>query len=177
MQVVQAADDWNVDGEHGELHVHGWLLEGACHLEMQSVHQDIPLGNITTGKLQKPGDAGQPVPFSLHLVNCLPTGGVQTDRYTESSTRDRLQPVISVSFVAMADADMPTLLAVSGVTGMGLMLQDAQGRRVRPGMRGEPLFVTPVSDELNFTVTPVRTYAPLTTGTFRAVVDFQVSYD
>lgn len=177
MPTGQAADNWNVDGEHGELHVHGWLLEGACRLDMRSIHQEVSMGEIAKGELLTPGDGAQPVTFSLRLVDCLPMGGAQTNRYTGTSVQDNSQPVITVSFLAEADADEPSLLKVSGVTGIGLMLRDSQGRQVFPGKRGEPQFVTPAQDELVYTATPTRTVAPLTTGPFRAVSYFQVSYD
>ena len=39
--VLATTDNWNVDGEHGELHVTGQLTEGACRLDMSSAHQAI----------------------------------------------------------------------------------------------------------------------------------------
>lgn len=39
-----AADNWNVDGANGVLHVRGALTESACRLEMTSAYQDVWLG-------------------------------------------------------------------------------------------------------------------------------------
>lgn len=170
-------DNWNVDGEHGELHVHGVLLEGACQLDMRSVFQQVPFGSIAYGTLRHPGDRGQPVAFHLRLRDCSRSGGVSDDRYTGTVTRDAIQPVVTLSFTGVTVPGMPQLLKVSGVSGMGLQITDPQGRRVQPGERGEPLILAPGENDLVFRATPVRTAAPLTTGDFRAVTNFEVSYD
>ena len=43
----------DVEGSSGTLFVHGALTESACRLEMASAHQDVLLGEIGTGRLQK----------------------------------------------------------------------------------------------------------------------------
>lgn len=85
--------------------------------------------------------------------------------------------MVSVAFLAPADADDPRLVQVRGVTGLGLRLSDAMGRDVRLGSRGEPLFLAHGSDTLTWYVQPTRTPAALTNGTFRAVVDFRLNYE
>lgn len=171
------SDNFNVDGEHGELQVHGWLLEGACQLDMVSVSQEVELQSISKSVLLKPGNSGQPVPFSLRLLNCLPVGGTQTDLTTGNIIREKYQPVATVSFLAKTDNDNPRLIAITGVTGFGLMLKNEVGRQIDIGSQDKPVFVEPTNDQLNYFVVPVRTSLPLTTGNFRAVVNFQVSYD
>lgn len=170
-------DNWNVDGEHGELHVHGLLSEGACRLDMTSQFQDIPLGNISQTLLDKPGDEGLPVHFQLILRDCSRSGGGQTDRYTGTTTWDAIQPVVTLTFSGVTDSNMPTLLKTTGVTGLGLKLTDPLGRLVQPGERGKPMFITPGDNFLNYWVTPVRTPAALSTGEFNALARFEVSYD
>lgn len=176
-QSASAVDDWNVDGEHGELHVHGMLLEGACQLDMASTWQQVSLGSLARHALKKPGDQGEPVAFQIKLRRCSRSGGDQYDRYTGTSTQDSVQPVVTLSFTGVTDPQMPYLLAAAGVSGLGLALSDPQGRRVTPGEQGEPLMLATGDNTLTYIVTPVRTAAMLTTGEFRAVAGFEVSYD
>ncbi|MFH7407602.1 fimbrial protein, partial [Pseudomonas syringae group genomosp. 7] len=57
---TQAADNWQVDGAHGVLHVRGELTESACRLEMASAYQAVSLGNTATAQLAQAGDRGVP---------------------------------------------------------------------------------------------------------------------
>ncbi|WP_426445654.1 fimbrial protein [Siccibacter colletis] len=172
-----AADGWDTDGEHGELHLHGALMEAPCRLDMTSAYQEVNMDFTAMSEHLMPGDTGEPAMFSLRLLDCKRTGGNQNAAKTGSAAWDDTQPVVTVSFLAPADPDNPSLLLMKGITGVGLMIRDARGRLVAPGERGTPQFLSPDSDALIFTVTPVRTSARLTTGTFRAVADFWMSYD
>ncbi|WPU21983.1 fimbrial protein [Cedecea neteri] len=170
-------DNWNVEGEHGELHVSGALMEGACRLDMTSAFQQVELGETPNARLRQAGDQGSPVAFRLQLRDCARLGGRQRDVRTGSVTWDALQPVMTVSFVSPAAPEAPALVQVTGVSGIGLRLRDSHGRDIRLGDRGVPQFVTPANDALVYTVTPERTRASLTTGSYRAVVDFRLNYD
>ncbi|OKB66580.1 hypothetical protein BHU62_11965 [Serratia marcescens] len=170
-------DNWDVEGEHGELHVFGALTEGACRLDMASTFQQVEVGETPNARLRKVGNLGTPVTFRLQLRDCVRSGGRQRDLRTGSTTWDALQPVMQVSFVAPADVDTPSLVQVKGVTGIGLRIRDGQERDIRLGDRGAPQFVTPANDALVYTVTPERTKAPLTTGSYRAVMNFSLNYD
>ncbi|KFA84177.1 hypothetical protein N037_22170 [Enterobacter sp. EGD-HP1] len=176
--VAQEPDAWDVDGQHGELYVHGMLTEGACRLDMTSAWQDVEMGGLTTVDLATPGAQGAPVPVILHLKDCIRTRGDSLDKRTSTHTWDnRIQPVVTVAFQAPADVDSPELLQVTGAKGLALRVTDAQGRDVRVGERGAPQFVTPSSDQLTYTITPVRTAAPLGPGEYHAVLNFGLSYD
>lgn len=87
------------------------------------------------------------------------------------------QPAVTVSFRAPRDADNPQLVKAQGVSGLGLRLEDGRGEDVRLGSRGKPLLLTPGQDTLSYTVTPERTSSDLMAGSYRAVVDFHLSYD
>ncbi|EGT5658712.1 type 1 fimbrial protein [Citrobacter braakii] len=177
LPAASAMDNWIVDGEHGVLTVHGMLSEGACHLDMTSSFQQVSLGATAFSTLTTPGSEGQQVPFQVKLTDCSRSGGDQSDQYHGTTTWDSIQPVVTLSFTGVSDPDMPYLLKVTGVSGIGLKLSDPQGRIVRPGERGQPLIITPGDNEVEYTVTPVRTPAPLGRGAFRAVSNFEVSYD
>lgn len=174
---ASATDNWDVDGEHGELHVDGLLIEGACYLDMTSEFQQVALGTIPSSLLAKAGDEGSPVRFQLKLRGCSRSGGSQADRYTGTNTWDAIQPVVTISFNGVSDSLLPGLFKTSGASGLGLKITDPQGRQIRPGERGEPLIITPGDNLLNYQVTPVRTPATLIAGTFSALARFEVSYD
>lgn len=170
----QAAD---VEGMNGMLNISGSLHETPCVLEMNSRHQTIDLGVISASQLQRPGDQASPVAFELRFADCQRTAGsIRSDR-TGNLTWSAFQPVLSVAFIAPADADDPRLVQVQGITGMGLRLVDAQGRDVQLGSRGEPLFLPLGSNTQTWKVQPTRTPAALSSGAFRAVVDFRLNYE
>jgi len=172
-----AADNWEVDGANGTLYVHGALTESACRLEMSSARQDIWLGETGTASLETLGAQGSPVAFELRLKDCLRTPASLRDSRNGALTWANNQPAVTVSFRAPADMDSPQLVKAQGVSGLGLRLTDANGRDVRLGSRGEPLFLTPGQSSLTYRVTPERTRAPLIAGAYRAAVDFQLNYD
>lgn len=170
-------DNWNVDGENGELYVYGELTEGSCRLDMTSDYQQISLGDIDDSNLRRPGDEGKSVPFILKLRDCMRIGGAQVNRYSGSEVWDALQPVVTISFLAVEDPSMPSLIAASGMSGIALRLRDSAGRIVPVGERAEPQFESVGDNELVYTITPVRTEAPLIDGPYQATINFQVNYE
>lgn len=171
------ADNWDVDGASGTLYVHGALTESACRLDMISAHQDVALGEVGTGRLQEIGASGEPVRVELRLADCLRSPAGSRDLRSGGLTWADNQPAMTVSFNATRDADNPQLVKAQGVSGLGLRMENAQGEDVRLGSRGKPLLLTPGQNTLSYTVTPERTPAPLMAGSYRAVVDFHLSYD
>lgn len=170
-------DNWNVEGEHGELHVFGSLTEGACNLDMRSAFQDVDMGNQTTASLGIPGDRGRPVTVTLKLTDCYRTRGQSTDMRLDNRVWDTIQPVVTATFVASADVYNPDLVAVKGAQGFGLRITDFQGRDIRLGDRGVPQMVTPSQDELIYQIIPERTAAPVQSGIWQALVGFRLNYD
>ncbi|WDU61270.1 fimbrial protein [Pseudomonas poae] len=167
----------DVEGMMGMLNIRGAMHEMPCGLEMTSLHQTIDLGAISAGQLQRPGDQATALPFLLRFQDCQRTAGKITSERTGNLTWSAHQPVLSVMFIAPADADDPRLVKVQGITGMGLRLTDPEGRDVQLGSRGEPLFLPLGSNTQTWNVQPTRTSAPLTSGAFRAVVDFRLNYE
>ncbi|WP_447889708.1 fimbrial protein [Serratia fonticola] len=170
-------DNWGVEGANGTLYVHGALTESACRLDMTSAHQDVSLGEIGTGRLQTIGARGEPVRVELRLMDCLRSPAGSRDVRTNNLTWADNQPAVTVSFNAPRDADNPALVKAQGVSGLGLRLESVQGEDVRLGSRGKPLLLMPGQNALMYTVTPERTSASLMSGSYRAVVDFHLSYD
>lgn len=103
--------------------------------------------------------------------------GASRDERTGNLSWGRQQPVMTMSFLAPADADNPQLVKVQGVSGIGLRLVDSQQRDVRLGSRGTPQFVSPGDEVLVWYVAAERTRAPLQAGAYRATVNFRLSYE
>lgn len=169
------AENWDVEGANGSLNVYGALTESACRLDMNSTRQDVVLGEVGTGRLQTFGARGEPVRVELRLEDCLRSPAGSLDLRTGGLTWADNQPAVTVSFYAPGDADNPQLVKTQGVSGVGL--ESAQGEDVRLGSRGKPLLLTPGQNTLSYTVTPERPPAPLMASSYRAVVDFHLSYD
>lgn len=172
-----AVDNWDVEGANGTLYVHGALTESACRLEMTSAYQDIALGDTGAGRLRTVGARGESIRFELRLEDCLRSPAGSRDVRTGGLTWADNQPAVTVSFRAARDADNPQLVKALGVSGLGLRLENAQGEDVRLGSRGKPLLLAPGQNTLSYTITPERTPAALMAGSYRAVVNFHLSYD
>ncbi|MGQ8775441.1 fimbrial protein [Serratia sp. NA_112.1] len=177
LPVAAAADNWQVEGANGQLHVHGALSESACRLDMESADQAVYLGQTGTAQLASVGARGRPVTVQLRLQDCLRSAANNRDTRSGNLLWDAQQPAVSVSFMAPADADNPQLVRVAGASGLALRIADAQGRDVRLGGRGAPLLLAVGQNTLNYSVTPERTRAPLQAGAYSAHVDFRLSYD
>jgi type 1 fimbria pilin len=177
LPAAQAVDNWEVEGANGALYISGALTESACRLEMDSVRQDIVLGDTGTGRLAKPGDRGTPVKFELRLRDCLRGPAAMRDERTGALSWAVDQPAVRVSFSAPTDMDNSQLARTPGVSGIGLRLLNAGGKSVRLGSRGEPLLLTEGSQVLTYWATVERTSAPLRAGSYWALVHYRLSYD
>ena len=175
LPVLQAQAD--TPGMGGLLDITGSLHHAPCVLDMTSAYQTVDLGSLPRSQLQRPGDQGPPVAFQLRLQECRRASGSLEDERKGILVWSAYQPVVSVSFLAPADADDPRLVKVRGVSGLGLRLTDAEGRDVQLNSREYPLFVAHGSDTLIWHVHPTRTSAALTNGQFWAAVDFRLNYE
>lgn len=174
---VEAMNNADVDEMNGTLFITGALTESACRLEMSSVRQEVLLGEVGTGRLQFVGAKGNPVRIDLRLEDCLKSNVASRDMSTGTLSWASEQPVMSMSFSAVRDEDNPTLVKAQGVSGMGLRLEDVQGRKVHLGSRGSPLLLQPGQNTLSFTVIPERTRAVLVAGSYQARVNIHLTYD
>lgn len=166
-----------IDGMSGVIEVSGSLHNSPCVLDMTSSYQTVDLNTVPRSELERPGDQASPVAFQLRFLDCQRASGSLQSERTGKLVWSAYQPVVSVAFIAPADADDPRLVKVQGVTGMGLRITDALGRGVPLGTRGEPLFLAHGSDTLTWHVRSTRTSAALGNGAFRATVDFRLIYE
>jgi type 1 fimbria pilin len=165
-----------VQGTVGWLQVSAAMRETACRLEMASTRQSISLPSVSTHQLKVPGDRSEPTAFSLRLAGCIRSAGVVMNTQNNTLAWSSQQPLVTLTFSAPANADVPALFDVMGAEGVGLRLQDAQGNTVYPGVAGAPQFLSPGGNELVFFVTAERTPAALMANAFRATLDFQLHY-
>lgn len=172
-----AADNWEVEGAHGVLHVHGSLNESACRMAMTSAWQDVPVEKIETSQLRRIGERGKPAEFELRLEDCAAASSRSRDSYTGNVTWSDGQPTVSISFHAPLDMDNPQLIKVSGANGFGLRLTDRFGRDVRIGDFATPLPLEPGQNQLIYTITPERTRAGLIPGNWWSQIDIGLSYE
>lgn len=170
-------DSWGIEGANGTLRVYGSLTESACRLEMESQRQDIQLGNSGSAQLLRPGDRGTPVSFQIKLKDCVRGPSAARDTRTGSLAWSSMQPAVSVYFFGSSDDDLPDYIQVKGAGGLALRLTDSHGRLLPLNQRALPLLLSPGSDQLTYTVTPVRTPAPLRVGAFQASLEFRMIYD
>ncbi len=176
--LASGINSWEVDGLHGQVVVKGFMTEAPCTMDVaRSERQEISLGDIPSYLLRKVGDRAEPVQFQLQFRNCIRTQSRSRDVRTDTPTWDAMQPVITVSFVGVADKHFPQMLSVKGVSGVALEVKDAQNQDIRLGSRGRPQFLASPQGSLNYFVAPVRTPEKLTEGNFSAVMDFKVDYD
>ncbi|WP_353165884.1 fimbrial protein [Providencia sp.] len=175
---TSSADSWDIEGLHGTLTVNGMMTEAACTMDVtNSMRQEVSLGEIPSSSLRKPGDRAEPVSFELEFRHCIRTASRMRDIRTDTPIWDAMQPVITVSFVAVSDKYFPEMLSVKGVSGLALEVTDAQRGDIRLGSQGRPQFLDAPQGTLQYFVTPVRTPEKLTEGSFSAVMDFKVDYE
>ncbi|WP_336777671.1 fimbrial protein [Pantoea sp. USHLN256] len=165
-----------VQGSAGWLHVNGVMQEPACHLAMASRWQTVTLPPVTTDDLKRPGDSAQVTPFYIRLNGCVRTAGTVADSQNNTVKWSDWQPIATLTFSGVADANAPALFKAKGVEGMGLRLRDAAGNALQPGVKSHPLFLMPGDDMLYFSLGPERTSARLQAGSYSAILDFQIHY-
>lgn len=157
-------------GEHrsvtfgeGSLTLSGSLTESACRLEMTSLHQVVWLGNTDTASLRRPEDRAAPVSFQLKLEDCGRGPTSLRDSKSGNVSWSTMQPAVSVWFY--------------GTSGLALALADSEGEPLPLNQRAAPLYLLPGQNTLTYTVTPVRTPAPLRAGAWNASLNFRMIYD
>jgi type 1 fimbria pilin len=162
-----AMDSKTLPRQQGELYISGEFREGPCFLDMRSKFQDVELDNSAIANLRNIGDTGQPRKLILHLWGCKTLR--LKNKYGVSA--------INVHFMAPADADEPTLFRLNGASGIGLRVIDDAGHQILPGKERQLLFHSSSDNNLELTVLPVRTKAPLSTGYFDATINFGLNYE
>lgn len=170
-------DNWQVEGEHGQIMVVGLLSEGACHLELGSALQQIDLGTLSKTELSQPGDETSPVSFSIRLTDCYRSYKDQSIMPGSNELFSYIEPLVTLSFSGVSDHDFPSLLKVNGVSGIALRISDKDRQTVALNQSGRKYFISQKSEEFNYFVSVVRSSASVHYGDFWAVTNFRVNYE
>ncbi|MCK3843748.1 fimbrial protein [Pseudomonas sp. W15Feb34] len=160
-----------------EFQVTGTLLESACYLDPSSAYQTLALGDLSTAHLSRIGDQGTPVALHLKLQGCVRSDGGRRDDQQGTLVWSAIEPVATLVFNSVTDADTPELIKVVGAEGFGLRVLDVQGNDVRLGRSAPAWFVSPGDSQLTYYIRPERTAATLRPGAFRASLNVYLTYD
>lgn len=160
-----------------EFQVVGTLLESACYLDPASAYQTLQMGDLSTARLAHVGDQGTALALQLKLQGCVRSEGGRQDESHGVLVWSAIEPVATLTFSAVVDADSPELIKVSGAKGFGLRLLDVQGNDVHLGREAPAWFVSPGDNHLTYYIRAQRTAAPLRPGTFNASLNVNLAYD
>lgn len=172
-----SVNNWEVDGQHGQVHVKGSLTESPCRIAMHSTYQDIEINNLQKADFSQVGSIGSQYPFYIELLDCLANPVKMKDKYTGNMIWGTDQPAFSIKFMATEDENRSKYIAAKGVAGLGLMLTDKQGNEIALGEYIKPRLLPQGQSILAYNVIPVRTAAIMASGKFTSVIGFQLNYD
>ena len=170
-------DNWGVDGQHGILRVRGALTDSPCRLSMRTADQTIDLGSVPVGSLPHIGSEGRGVTFQIELTDCLAVANARMDRQTGQMPWSTDEPAVSIRFMAMDTDSAGRYARLRGVSGLGLVIQDARGKPMTLGMYGTPQMLPAGQSILTYSVIPIKLENRVSPGAFYAVIGFQLSYD
>lgn len=168
---------WDVDGQHGQVHVKGILTESPCRIAMHSMYQDIEMSDLKTADFPSINSMGNQYPFYIELLDCLATPTNMLDSYSGNMTWSSDQPGFSIRFVTTENENMSKYISIKGIQGLGLMLTDKQGKVITLGEYTKPKLVPQGQIILTYNVVPVRTLMKMNPGKFSSVISFQLNYD
>ena len=118
MPASQAADNWQVEGSNGVLHISGALAE-CLPIGNGFSPAGCVVGEVATGRLEQVGARGVPVAFELRLRDCLRSRAASRDERTGILSWAPDQPAVRVSFSSRADRDNPQLVKAQGWVASG----------------------------------------------------------
>ena len=174
----KALDPSEAQGLHGELHFGGTVAVAPCRISLDSQEQTIDLGEQSTGHFRNVGDMTMPVPFSIHIKDCLRTHYVDNP-YTMSRDLNTEGSLVRIAFFGEgAGPNAPELLGGGGLQGVGVRLMDSEGRLIPLGQDSDPLPLHFDNDTLPLKVA-LQSHAPqrdIKMGRFQTLTTFRLSY-
>ncbi|MDX6910594.1 fimbrial protein [Hafnia paralvei] len=173
---AEVIDNWNVEGEHGQLEVSGTMTDSPCMMDMSSSFQEMDLGKINNAQLRKPGDKGPKAEFTFMLRHCIASDSRLLNQQNGTVTGSSDQPVMYVEFVSESDRYNPDLIQIKGIHGLGLRLKDEHNRAVHIGQLSAPQYLDGGQNLLRYSIALERTSEKLVLGPFHATVDFKIHY-
>ncbi|MBP6120839.1 MULTISPECIES: fimbrial protein [Providencia] len=175
--IFRPTDGWEVDGQHGVIHVSGALTENPCRLAMDSSNQSVSLGNISFANLNQSTGWGRQVPFQIELLDCLEVQTELQNFQMGQSVWSTTQPAVKVRFIAPTVPQYTDIIRVNGIQGLGLQVMNVAGQVLPIGKDSNPMLIASGQNRLTYYVTAVRTSGPLIPGAFSALIAFEMLYD
>ncbi|EKT53663.1 fimbrial protein [Providencia burhodogranariea] len=175
--LYNADGNWDVEGANGRIFVYGSLTESACRLSMNSAFQTVDIGNIESATLKKVGDHGHKTPINIELTDCIETPTLIRNDKTGNAIWSTSQPGFKIHFLSPTVPFKPNLAQVEGVTGIGLLITNQQGKEIEFGENSVPELIFPGNNLLTYYVSPVRTAEAFQAGTYRSIISFQITYE
>ncbi|MEX9843881.1 fimbrial protein [Providencia rettgeri] len=175
--IFRPNDGWDVDGQHGVIHVSGSLTENPCRLAMESSNQSISLGNISFADLSQSKQWERQVPLQIELLDCLEVQTELQNSQTGYTVWSTTQPAVKVRFIAPTVPQYTDIIRVNGAQGLGLQVVNVTGQVLPIGKDSNPMLIAPGQNRLTYYVTTVRTSGPLIPGAFSALIAFEMMYD
>ena len=152
---------------HGRVRMNGRIVDTACAIAAGDRNQVISISTVPADQLLLAGH-GMAIPFELHLVNCVLTGGDPWHRHRWKDVR--------ITFEGIPDEG--GRFAIGGTArGEALVIEDMQGHRAVPG---QSMPATPLSAEgmiLRYNMRLEADGKPLRPGTVNGAVRFFMDYD
>lgn len=150
-----------VYAESIKINLSGNIIVLPCDISSSTANLPVDLGHVDARELASKGEGSTPVNFNINLLNCPP--GVQN---------------VAVKFSGLADKYDPTLLALDkgGATGVGVEIQDSQGKKIPVNSASSLYSVISESISLPFSAHYVATGQPITAGAGNTSANFDIIY-
>jgi fimbrial protein len=149
----------------GTMHFYGSVVNTACAIDAESLHQNVILGEVRSASFTGPGAWANNKSFWIKLENCEPS----TSQFA------------SVAFTGQADARDPQVFhagfGADAVKGVGIGIFDSKGNLVVPN--SAPVSPTAISEGqtvLLFTARYRSVAVSVAPGEASAAVNFSVIY-
>ncbi|WP_272675403.1 fimbrial protein [Providencia sp. PROV092] len=175
--LFRPTDGWEVDGQHGVIHVSGSLTENPCELAMKSSNQSVSLGNLSFSDLNSSEQVMQPIPFQIELLNCLQVQTELQNFQTGKTVWSSTQPAAKIKFLAASEPEHSNIIRVNGAYGFGLQVANSAGEILPIGKESNPTLIASGQNSLIYYVSAIRTSGPLIPGAFSALIAFEMLYD
>ncbi|WON78393.1 fimbrial protein [Serratia sp. UGAL515B_01] len=148
----------------GRVHMSGDIIASACAIEAGSAFQSVNLGAIPIKNIEKEGYSSE-VEFNIRLTNCELTPSYQRGFQGVRVTFDGVRSDDGMSIVTQGDAQ-----------GVGLVIKDALGKDVIPGVAQSEIGLSPGDMVLKYSLHLSKIRHQIKTGTFQANVRFMLEY-
>lgn len=121
--------------QQGKVYFRGGLYGSPCTLDISSDGQAIDMGNISARQFRNKGETSQEVNVRLIFRDCfLGQTSFDEDNAHRQRSNDKIytenNATVRVSLNGISHIDDNSLLALSGVKGVGLRLNELSGRKL-----------------------------------------------